>query len=273
MAKELPYFQFEPAQWNDGDITLCTLEEQGLFINLCSLYWSKLGVLSYAKVMRRFSGCNASAWRSLIEDGIIEVEDDAIIIGFLDEQFKERKILSDQNRLNALERWKTKRAHSDGITIASSPHTIKKRVEEKKEKKKRVEDNRTSSSKADGLHKLLIDDFCFFYKNVKEVDYSFSGAKDGSAVKAIILKIKKQWKSKHGTPPEIKNIQESFQWLLKNVHKSEWVFNNLSLANLNGKFNEIIQHIKTGNNGRKNYKSGVPELTADQLQDIIEGRS
>ena len=40
MAKDLPYFKFFCSEWNDGDITLESYEAQGVFINICSYYWS-----------------------------------------------------------------------------------------------------------------------------------------------------------------------------------------------------------------------------------------
>ena len=41
MAKELPYFQFEPAEYLTKDISFCSLSAQGLFINICSFYWQR----------------------------------------------------------------------------------------------------------------------------------------------------------------------------------------------------------------------------------------
>ena len=142
MPKELPYFKFEPSEWNDGKITLCTFEEQGLFINLCSLYWSKVGVIQLKYAKRRYSECSASAWQSLIDDDLIEIKDEHIIIRFLDDQFKDRKILSEKNRLNALEMWKKKRAQSDDYAIASESHAIKSREEESRREEKREEKKR-----------------------------------------------------------------------------------------------------------------------------------
>lgn len=40
MAKDLPYFKFFCSEWNDGDITLESYKTQGIFINICSYYWS-----------------------------------------------------------------------------------------------------------------------------------------------------------------------------------------------------------------------------------------
>ena len=43
MAKELPYFKFETSEWENGTIQMCSRETKGLFIDLCSMYWARLG--------------------------------------------------------------------------------------------------------------------------------------------------------------------------------------------------------------------------------------
>ena len=50
MAKDLPYFKFFCSEWNDGDITLESYKIQGLFINVCSYYWSNECDLSLIKL-------------------------------------------------------------------------------------------------------------------------------------------------------------------------------------------------------------------------------
>lgn len=142
MAKDLPYFKFIISEWNDGDVTLCSLEAQGLFINLCSLYWSQEGDLSLSKSKRRFSGCNATAWDELINDHVIKIDGDNIVINFLDEQFEERGKLSTTNAQNASKGWEKRkkdatalRPHSNGIKVASN-------IEEKRREEKKKEENR-----------------------------------------------------------------------------------------------------------------------------------
>lgn len=147
MAKDLPYFKFVISEWNDGDVTLCSLEAQGLFINLCSIYWSQEGNMSLAKSKRRFNNCNATAWESLINDKVIKVKGDRIIINFLDEQFKERGKLSSTNSENASKGWEKRRnntnevrPHTDGIEVASNIE--EKRTEERREEEKKKEENK-----------------------------------------------------------------------------------------------------------------------------------
>lgn len=89
MAKELPYFKYFPSEWVTGDITLCSLEAQGLFINICSFYWMKNCSMSLANAKQRFSKHLASL-KELLDFGIIKVnESDNIVINFLDEQMNE----------------------------------------------------------------------------------------------------------------------------------------------------------------------------------------
>ncbi len=88
MAKELPYFKFQPSEWVTGDITLCSMEAQGLFINLCCFYWIKDCSISLANAQQRFSNCLASL-EELQNKQIFEVSDEGeIIIDFLDEQMQ-----------------------------------------------------------------------------------------------------------------------------------------------------------------------------------------
>lgn len=139
MAKDLPYFKFIISEWNDGDITLCSMEAQGLFINLCSLYWSAEGKLSLSKSKRRFSDCNATAWKELISERIIKISDDDIVINFLDEQFLERNETSKKNAENASNGWKKRKNNGVAMRSQSDPITLASNREERREEKKREE--------------------------------------------------------------------------------------------------------------------------------------
>lgn len=106
MAKDLPYFKFYVSEWNDGKIVDCSMEAQGLFINLCSLYWSRLGALDNATAMRKLCQRNANAYKELKIAKILKVSGDNISIEFLDEQLSDAKVRSNKNREIALKRWK-----------------------------------------------------------------------------------------------------------------------------------------------------------------------
>lgn len=124
MAKELPYFKFEPSEYLAKDIQDCSLETQGAFINICALYWIRLGKLTYASALRRVCNDNARLMQELETSGAIKNKNGKIVINFLDDQLHEFSQISLKNKENAKKRWnksggKTKamRSHSDGNAI------------------------------------------------------------------------------------------------------------------------------------------------------------
>lgn len=98
MAKELPYFKFEPAEYLTKDISFCSISSQGLFINICSYYWQRECSLTIEQVKRRFNYPNEL--QELIDEGIIDVENSVIKIKFLDAQYEDATKLSVKNSLN-----------------------------------------------------------------------------------------------------------------------------------------------------------------------------
>lgn len=98
MAKELPYFKFEPAEYLTKDISFCSIGSQGLFINICSYYWQRECSLTVEQVKRRFN--YPDELQELINEGIIDIEDSVISIKFLDLQYEEATKLSTKNSVN-----------------------------------------------------------------------------------------------------------------------------------------------------------------------------
>jgi len=101
MAKELPYFQFEPAEYLTKDISFCSLSAQGLFINICSFYWQRQCDLSKDQFLRRFNYLNE--FEELIKEGVIDVNNEKIFIKFLDIQYlKATEFSKEQSRKGSL---------------------------------------------------------------------------------------------------------------------------------------------------------------------------
>lgn len=109
MADELQWFKFWVSEWNDGDITLCSMEAQGLFINLCSMYWSKKGNLSLAKMKRKYKNVPEKLFDELKDEGVIKYQGDSITINFLDQQLntatKKRAKQIQTGSAGNLKRW------------------------------------------------------------------------------------------------------------------------------------------------------------------------
>ena len=140
MAKDtaLPYFKFVIADWNMGDITQCSLSAQGLFINLCAMYWSKRGNLNWGKAVKKFPR-KLKHFNELLDEGIIKLNGDQLEISFLSEQLEELGAVSLKNSDNAKARWNkgksdavALRSHSDGN--AKTCHIEEEQEEEKKRK-------------------------------------------------------------------------------------------------------------------------------------------
>jgi len=156
MAKDLPYFKFFCSEWNDGDITLEDYKTQGVFINVCSYYWSNECELKKEKLMRKFTK-NEKEVKKLIQNGLIKEIKDFVKINFLDEQKEQRedqyevkskggKASAEARRLKKIEqelnRSSTKIEH---VLNLSSTESQVLREEKKREEKKRKDKIREST--------------------------------------------------------------------------------------------------------------------------------
>lgn len=83
MAKELPFFKFNPTEWLIGKISFQSLEVQGAFIQCCCMFWKNSGVIKVDDIDYRIGKDNLSR---LIEFDFIKVEDGFLRIEFLEEQ-------------------------------------------------------------------------------------------------------------------------------------------------------------------------------------------
>lgn len=87
---EKKHFKFNPKQWLSGKITLETMEIQGVFINVCCMYWSQQCNIKIEKLRLSYG----EGIDKLIESGIIKDNEGMASIQFLDEQIKVKKISS-----------------------------------------------------------------------------------------------------------------------------------------------------------------------------------
>ena len=135
MAKELPYFKFEPNQWENGNIQMLSREDKGLFIDLCSMYWSRLGDVPFKLAVQKLCAGNATALDSLIKESIFEVIDGFVCINYLNEQLGEFENTSKQNSKNAKEGWEKRRKQRDESernATASNPQCESNAIREDK---------------------------------------------------------------------------------------------------------------------------------------------
>ena len=143
--KQLPYFKFYVNEWLSGDIELLSFEAQGIFIRLCSYYWSKECKMILDRSKKRFKGYE-DAFQELIDEGIIKVEGEFIKISFLDAQLSERETLSKTNSENGKKGGRPRKNPSESekkpnaFNSESETKAKKSNIEEKRGEEKREEE-------------------------------------------------------------------------------------------------------------------------------------
>lgn len=86
MAKELPYFKFEPSEWAFGRINKQNKDVKVAFIDLICKYWHNLCVMTLEDAILDFGKDEIDI---LIKTKIIKTEDNFVKVVFLDDQFEE----------------------------------------------------------------------------------------------------------------------------------------------------------------------------------------
>lgn len=158
MAKELPFFKFEPSEWMFGRIQKRSPQAQSAFINLCCKYWHKLGDVSIKSAELDFGKEEIA---ELMKYEIVLADGDNIAIKFLDNQLEEcmqySKVQSDNGKKSA-EKKKRKKESQASTTVESLLTTVEPPLsdglttvepiatEEKREEEKREEENRKEKS-------------------------------------------------------------------------------------------------------------------------------
>jgi hypothetical protein len=126
MAKELPYFQFEPGEYLTGNIQFCSLAAQGLFNNICCIYWQRECKLSRSQLFRRFPG-DEEIVNELIQEQVIKFIGDEVLIEFLFNQWasisKQKETNANNGKKGAVAKWGD--ALMDGTLTASQKRQVR----------------------------------------------------------------------------------------------------------------------------------------------------
>ena len=236
MAKELPFFKFEPNQWENGNIQICSREDKGLFIDLCSMYWSRLGDVPLKLAIQKLCAGNATAFDSLIEEHIFEVVEGNIFINFLSEQLNEFEDVSKQNSKNAKDGWekrRTAKAESDRNATASIPQCENYAIREDKIKEDKIIKEPTvikfsffNAMINYGFDKKLVNDWLLVRKNKRATNTE-------TAFNNFINEIEKRSCNYN----EMLSIAVANSW---SGFKHEWI-DNLTTQNKNGKKQQLAE--------------------------------
>jgi hypothetical protein len=200
MAKNFPYFKFFPTEWMTGDIVFEDFETQGLFINICALYWQRNADLSIEDINKRFKNPIKLA---NLTDRFFSLSENKILIKFLDEQLVDAGHISKTNSLNGSKGGRPKGAKTLGKKpTANRPQSETKAKKSKEEKEEEKEINITydeflNYAKTIDIYKPTLD-YAIKSKYLSWVENNWF---DGNGKKII------NWKSTlRNTMPYLKNI-------------------------------------------------------------------
>lgn len=213
MAKELPYFQFEPAEYLTKDISFCSLEAQGLFINICSYYWQRECKLTTEQLLRRLN--HPKELEELIGEKVISVIESVIKVSFLDDQYKNATKKSNTNSINGSKGGRPKKIKPELNPIKSE--TKPKLNPIKSESKGIREDKRIEEEKrVDNTFKEKKEKFIVWFNQEKKVKTGRKGTirvmskTDDNNLKQLFKGYK----------------LADFQIALDNMFKSSWAVEN-----------------------------------------------
>lgn len=147
---------------------------------------------------------------------------------------------------NASERIKPDAKHADKDTV-----TVKDTVTDTVKVKVKEKDIITIPKKKSSVHSEIKESFESFYKEKKGEEYYWT-AKDATKVKPLLKKLEFKIKKKHGDDRNLtdQDYVEAFNYFLSKI-SDNWILENLSMAIIDSKFNEIITaNGKQSNNSR-----------------------
>ena len=132
---KLQWFKFTPTDWVMGKIQRCPEITQARFMRLICLYWNKECVLSLEDAEIEIDKEHLDI---LVSKKIIKLEDDFLVIDFLNEQFDNIAETSEKRRKAVLQRWAKVKQKDTSVskkdTIVLQNDTEKSREEKEKEK-------------------------------------------------------------------------------------------------------------------------------------------
>jgi hypothetical protein len=135
MAKNFPFFKFVATEWLTGDIVYEEFSTQGLFINICALYWQRDGKLSLNDINKRYK----TEIINNLTDRFFTVIDGNISISFLDEQLIDAGHISKVNSENGKKGAEARRNKATANRPLNEP--LAKTSKEEQEEEKEVKEN------------------------------------------------------------------------------------------------------------------------------------
>jgi len=136
---KLQWFKFMPTDWVMGKIQRCPEITQARFIRLICLYWNKECILNYCDAEIEIDKEHLDI---LIAKKIVKIENDFLIIDFLNEQLYGIAETSKKRREAVLQRW-AKVKQNDTNVLQLNTSVLQNDTEESRVDKSRVEKDKS----------------------------------------------------------------------------------------------------------------------------------
>jgi hypothetical protein len=161
---KLQWFKFSYADWRMGKIQRCPEITQARFINLCCLYWSKEADLSIEDAEIEIDKEHLDI---LISKKIVLIENEHILIKFLDEQLDDITENSKGKSKAAKARWDKYRENKNAGAMQVHKDAMQNNAEKRREEEIR-EDKIRVDEEEDNRHRQ-IKELCIDYKKNERV--------------------------------------------------------------------------------------------------------
>lgn len=233
MAKGFPYFKFIAHEWLAGDIVLEDFEIQGIFINICALYWHKDGDLPISEIQKRLK---TDRLAELI-DRFFSVSDGFISIKFLDEQLVAANHISQKN--------------SDNGKKGGRPKVSEKATA----KRNKANETKEEGNEIKGNNKYTLEYF-------EQQGYEFNLPKIGhDAINRFL-----EWREKHPSHGAIKSPQQVEAIIIGFRNKNytaEQVVASVNKTIANGAKNLIMDEVVSKPTAKTTIPKPHPDLPDD----------
>jgi hypothetical protein len=194
MAANFPYFKFTATEWLTGDIIYEDYELQGIFINVCAIYWNRDGKITFDEMKKRIK----SERLAELSGGFFSLSDGFISIAFLDEQLIAAKHISKTNSKNGKKGGRPKaklpleeKPNALIPFTETKPKKSNKEEEEEKEEEKNKNKNKETAFLSDVLNSeyIAVLELWLQHKKERKEHYKPTG------LKTLAEKIKKDYKT------------------------------------------------------------------------------
>ena len=130
---KLQWFKFTPTDWIMGKIQRCAEITQSRFIRLICIYWNKECLLSFEDAEIEIDKEHLDI---LIGKKIIKIEENFLVIEFLNEQLENISETSEKRRKAVLQRWEKAKQNNTSVSEINTS-VLQKDTEKRREEKDR----------------------------------------------------------------------------------------------------------------------------------------